>query len=185
MWGSCGYKFSKSPQFSKLKLTSAALTHAIRAKAVGCTGKSMRIDGSSSTCVHISRWKIPQRLLDILDKKGADDEAPSNQNEAGQEMAEINESEVEILATASSSAGADDETLLYQNEAIQETVEIYDSEVKILEAASSSAASSSAEAEYMRPKGKRRNREMDSLKDSLTPREVIPKRRPRKEVTYK
>ena len=61
---------AKALQFSKLKLTSAALTHAIRAKAVGCTGKSMRNDGSSSTCVHISGRKIPQRLLDILDKKG-------------------------------------------------------------------------------------------------------------------
>ena len=71
---SCGeavaISLAKALQFSKLKLTSAALTHAIRAKAVGCTGKSMRIDGSSSTCVHISRRKIPQRLLDILDKKG-------------------------------------------------------------------------------------------------------------------
>lgn len=71
---SCGeavaISLAKALQFSKLKLTSAALTHAIRAKAVGCTGKSMRIDGPSSTCVHISRRKIPQRLLDILDKKG-------------------------------------------------------------------------------------------------------------------
>ena len=61
---------AKALQFSKLKLTSAALTHAIRAKGLGCTGKSMRIDGSSSTCVHISRRLIPQGLLDILDKKG-------------------------------------------------------------------------------------------------------------------
>lgn len=71
---SCGeavaVSLAKALQFSKLKLTSAALTYAIRAKAVGCTGKSMRIDGSSSTCVHISRRLIPQRLLDILDKKG-------------------------------------------------------------------------------------------------------------------
>ena len=60
----------KTLQFSKLKLTSAVLTHAVQAKAVGCTGKSMRINSSSLTCVDICRQSIPQRLLDILDKKG-------------------------------------------------------------------------------------------------------------------
>ena len=35
---------AKALQFSKLKLTSAVLTHAVQAKAVGCTGKSMRIN---------------------------------------------------------------------------------------------------------------------------------------------
>lgn len=82
----------------------------------------------------------------------------------------MQESEDEILAEASSSAGTD--------ESVQETVEINESEVKIL-------ASSSAEAQYVRLTGKRRKRETDSLKDSLTPREVMTKRRPRKEVTYK
>lgn len=106
---SCGeavaVSFAKALQFSNLKLTSAALTHSIRTKAVGCTGKNMRSDGSSSTCVHISKWKIPQRLLDISDKNGANDETLLDQNKAVQEMGETDEFEVEILATVSSSAG--------------------------------------------------------------------------------
>ena len=60
---------AKALQFSKLKLTSAVLTHAVQAKAVGCTGKSMRINSSSLTCVDICRQSIPQRLLYILNKK--------------------------------------------------------------------------------------------------------------------
>ncbi|XP_067020202.1 uncharacterized protein [Acropora muricata] len=178
---SCGeavaVSLAKALQFSKLKLTSAALTHAIRAKGLGCTGKSMRIDGSSSTCVHISRRLIPQGLLDILDKKGGVDETLLNLNEEEQERTEIDESEDEIVAETSSSAGSD--------EAVQETVEINESEVNILASASSFAAPSSTEAEYVKLAGKRRKRETESLKDSLTPREVMTKRRPRKEVTYK
>ena len=68
---SCGesiaISLSKAVVFAELGMTSGALRHYIVSNGIGCSGKSMCIGATSTTCVHISCRKLPLALLKIID----------------------------------------------------------------------------------------------------------------------
>ncbi|KAL9980067.1 hypothetical protein ACROYT_G008608 [Oculina patagonica] len=58
---------------SDIKIPSATVRQYVKRFELGCTGKNMKFNGKSMTCLHLSWHKLPAHLIDILDNKASEE----------------------------------------------------------------------------------------------------------------